>query len=76
MTLVRWNPFREVGDWDRSIDRLFDGIFPHVLEKESRRRALGHPLSMSPKMAIHWSSAWNCPVSPKTGWISRLTMAF
>ena len=37
MTLVRWNPFREVGDWDRSIDQLFDGIFPHMMEKESRR---------------------------------------
>ena len=43
MTLVRWNPFREVGDWDRSIDRLFDGIFPHVMEKESRRASAWSP---------------------------------
>ena len=43
MTLVRWNPFREVGDWDRSIDRLFDGIFPHGLEKESRRASAWSP---------------------------------
>ena len=37
MTLVRWNPFREVGDWDRSIHRLFDEIFPQAVAKENRR---------------------------------------